>query len=62
MVVLVTYKNEEDPIKSKDARVVTTLYLDFSDAQGQLSPQSVYDLAEFRTHFRLYDCPCYLKE
>ena len=33
MVVLVTCKNEEDPIRNKGARVVTTLFIDFSDAQ-----------------------------
>ena len=41
MVVLVTYKNEEDPIKNKSSRVVTKLYIDFSDAQGQITPESV---------------------
>ena len=38
MVVLVTCKNEEDPIKNKGAKLVTTLSIDFSDAQGQLTP------------------------
>ena len=37
MVVLVTCKNEEDPIKNEGARVFTTLYINFSDAQGQLT-------------------------
>ena len=37
MVVHVTCKNEEDPIKNEGARVFTTLYSDFSDAQGQLT-------------------------
>ena len=32
MVVIVTCINEEDPIKNDDARVLTTLYVDFSDA------------------------------
>ena len=41
MVVLVTCKNEEDPIKNEGARVATTLYIDFSDAQVQLTPKSV---------------------
>ena len=36
MVVLVNYKNEEDPINNKGARVVTTLFIEFSDAEGQL--------------------------
>ena len=29
MGILVAYKNEEDPIKKEDARVVTTLFIDF---------------------------------
>ena len=29
MVVLHTYKNEEDPIKNEDARVLTRLYVIF---------------------------------
>ena len=37
MDVLVTCKYEEDPIKNEGARVVTTLYSNFSDAQGQIS-------------------------
>ena len=32
--VLVACKNEEDPIENKGARVVTTLFINFSDAQG----------------------------
>ena len=38
MVVLNTRKNEEDPIKNEDARVFTTLYIDISDTQGQITP------------------------
>ena len=41
MVVLVTCKNEEDPIKNESARVFTTLYINFSDAQWQITPESV---------------------
>ena len=41
MVVLVSCENEEDPIKYKGARVFTTLYINFSDAQGQITPESV---------------------
>ena len=44
MVVLATCKYEEDPIKNKGARVLTRLYVVFSDPQGQLTPKSV---AEF---------------
>ena len=40
MVVLLTCKNEEDQIKIEGARVLTRLYFNFSDAQGQLT-QSV---------------------
>ena len=41
MDVLVACKNEEDPIKNEGARVVTTLFIDFSHAQGQLTLKSV---------------------
>ena len=37
MDVLVTCKYEEDPIKNDGARVVTTLYSNFSDAQGLIT-------------------------
>ena len=40
MVVLLTCKKEEDPIKNRGARVVTTLYINFSDAQGQITQES----------------------
>ena len=47
IVVLVTCKNEEDPIKNEGGRVLTSLLFDFSDAQGQLTPKSA---AEFRRY------------
>ena len=37
MVVLLTCKNEEDPIKNRGASVFTTLYIKFSDVQGQIT-------------------------
>ena len=37
MNVLVTCKYEEDPIKNEGARVLTTLYSNFSDPQGQIT-------------------------
>ena len=40
MVILVTSKNEEDPIKIEGARVATIQNIDFSDTKGQLTPQS----------------------
>ena len=43
IVFLHTCKNEEDPIKNKDARVLTRLYVVFSDAQGQLTPKSAME-------------------
>ena len=43
MGVLVACKNEEDPIKNEGARVVTTLFIDFLHAQGQLTPKSVME-------------------
>ena len=43
MAVLVTCKNEVDPLKNKGARVATTFVpskvdSDFSNAEGQLTP------------------------
>ena len=43
MGFLVASKNEDDPIKNEGARVVTTLFINFSDAQGQLNPKSVME-------------------
>ena len=40
MGFLVVCKNDEDPIKNEGARVVTTLFIDFSDAQEQITPVS----------------------
>ena len=36
-------KNEEDRIINEGTRVVTTLFIDFSDAQGQLTPKSLME-------------------
>ena len=41
MVVLLTCKHKEDTIKNEGARVITTLYIDFSNAQGQITLKSV---------------------
>ena len=43
MGFLVACKNEEDQIKNEGARVVTTLFIYFSDAHGQLTPKSVME-------------------
>ena len=43
IIVLVTGKKKVDPIKNEGARVLTSLYMyiDFLDAQGQLTPHAV---------------------
>ena len=41
MVVLHTCKNKENLIKNEGARVFTTIYMDFSDAKGQITLESV---------------------
>ena len=43
MGVLVACMNEEDLIKNEGARVVTTLFIDFSDAQEQITTKSVME-------------------
>ena len=43
MGLFVACKIEEGPIKNKGARVVTTLLIIFSDAQGQLTPKSAME-------------------
>ena len=43
MLFLHTCKNEEDLIKNEGTRVLTRLYVVFSDAQGQLNPKSAAD-------------------
>ena len=43
MGLLVAFKNDEDPIKNEGARLVTTLFINFSDPQGQLTPKSVME-------------------
>ena len=40
MKILVTSTNEEDPIKIEGATVAKTLNINFSNTQGQLTPQS----------------------
>ena len=40
MVILVSFKNEEDPIKVEGTRVAAIQNIDFSNTKGQLTPQS----------------------
>ena len=56
MDVLVTVKNTEYPNKNEGVRVATTLNIDFSHSQGQITQDS--DLAEIQTHPRCYGYPC----
>ena len=37
------FRTHPRPIKDEGARVVTTLFINFSDAQGQLTPKSVME-------------------
>ena len=53
MGVRVACKNEEDPIKNEGARVVTTLFIDFSHAQGQLTWKSVMVSCRYSNPFKL---------
>ena len=53
MGLLVACKIEEDPIKNEGARVVTTLFINFSVAQGQLTPKSVMESCQNSNSFEL---------
>ena len=53
MGLLVACKNGEDPIKNEGARVVTTLFINFSDAQGQLTPKSAMKSCRNSNLFKL---------
>ena len=53
MVVLITCKNEEDPIKNEGAGVFTTLYINFSDAHGQITLESVVVSGQNSNLFKL---------
>ena len=50
MDVLVACKYEEDPIKNEGARVDTTLYSNFSDAQGQITLWPKFELIQAFMH------------
>ena len=52
MVVLLICKNE-DQIKNEGARVLTRLYFNFLDTQGQLTPQSVVESCRNSNSFKL---------
>ena len=62
MIVLVTCKNEEYQIKIEGTRVVSKLSIDFSDAQGQLTPKSVMESCQNSNSSKLFGWSCYLQE
>ena len=53
MVVLITCKNDEYPIKNKGARVVT-LFIDFQTLKGSLLRSPWTNLGEIHTHPSFY--------
>ena len=53
MDFLVACKNEEDPIKNEGARVVTTLFINFSDAQGERIQKSVMESCPNSNSYKL---------
>ena len=57
MSLLVACKNKEDPIKNEGARVVTTLSINFKDAQGELTPKYVMGSCVIQTHPSFNSCP-----
>ena len=61
MVFLLICKNEEDPIKIRGARVFTTLYINFSDAQVQITLELVV-VSGRNLHPSFHACPRYLQE
>ena len=51
-MVLLTCKNDEDPIKNEKPRVVTIFHIDFSDAQGQIILYSVVGTCRHSNSFK----------
>ena len=62
MDVLVTCKYEEDPIKNRGARVFTTLYVNFSDAQGRIILEALVVSGRNLNSPSFHACPGYLQE
>ena len=62
MVVLHTCNNEENRIKNEDVRVLTRLYVVFSDAQGQLTPKSGMEFCRNSNSSKLLLLSRYLQE
>ena len=62
IVVLLTCKNEEDPIKNEGARVLTRLYIVFQALKGSVLRIQRWNSAETQTHPSFYGCPRDLQE
>ena len=61
MGFLVACKNDADTIKNEGARVVTTLFINFSDAQGELTLKSMMESCpKIQTHPSFYSWSCYM--
>ena len=61
MIVLVTCKNEEDPIKNKGARVVICQFFRCSKADNSVISGGALYQAEIQTHLSIFACPQYLQ-
>ena len=61
MDVHVTCQYEEDTIKNRGARVFTALYINFSDAQGQITLELVVVSGRNLNSLKLYACRHYLR-
>ena len=61
LVVLITCKIEEDPIKNKGARVVTRLYMYVDFFRRPRADNSIVS-GEILTYSSIYACPQYLQE
>ena len=62
IAILVSFKNDEDPIKNKGTTVLTLLLnIIFSNTQGQL-PEVGSGRNWNRTHSRSSSCFCFCKE
>ena len=62
MAFLVTSKYEEDPIKIEGARVATTQNIDFSNTQGQITPQSEVGSGRNSNSSEMLRMSCYFQE
>ena len=56
MRVLITCQYEENPIKNRGARVFTILYINFSDAQGQITLELVVVSGRKLNSSKLHAC------